>query len=371
MIKKILLFLGLILVLLIGYLSFWPVNIEPQAWDAPTSEGYTGVFTPNMALAGLNNLSIGEHHGPEDVAARYEDGEMIAYTSTQSGDIIRINTNKNTHKVVANTGGVALGIQFDANGNLIIADAHKGLLSLDEDGEITLLTDTAEDGSPLLYADELDIAADGKIYFSDASTKFGAKSSSSTLNASLLEIMEHGGTGRVLVYDPADKTTKTIATGLTFANGIAMCPDDECLLVAETGSYQILKLWLKGKKKGEIEPVITNLPGFPDNINRGLDGRYWVGLTSPRSADLDKMSNSPGLRKAVQRLPAFMRPQAELYGFVFAIDVDGNVIAQYQDPSASYPLTTGATEPGDGWLYIGSLGATYLGRKDVRHEKYQ
>jgi len=360
-----------LLLFLIGYLSFWPVNIEPQAWDAPTNEGYTGVFSPNMALAGLDSLSIGENHGPEDVAARYEDGEMIAYTSTQSGDIIRINTNKNTHKVIANTGGVALGIQFDASGNLIIADAHKGLLSLDEHGEITLLTDTAEDGSPLLYADELDIAADGKIYFSDASTKFGAKSSSTTLNASLLEIMEHGGTGRVLVYDPADKSTTTIATGLTFSNGIAMCPDDDCLLVAETGSYQILKLWLKGDKKGQMEPVITNLPGFPDNINRGQDGRYWIGLTSPRSADLDKMSNSPALRKAVQRLPAFMRPQAELYGFVLAIDVDGNVIAQYQDPSARYPLTTGATEPGDGWLYIGSLGATYLGRKNITHEKFQ
>lgn len=182
--------------------------------------------------------------------------------------------------------------------------------------------------------------------------------------------MEHGGTGRVLVYDPVDKSTKTVATSLSFANGIAMCPDDACLLVAETGSYRILKLWLKGDKTGQMEPVITNLPGFPDNINRGQDGRYWIGLTSPRSADLDKMAQSPGLRKAVQRLPASMRPTAELYGFVLAIDISGNVLAQYQDPSASYPLTTGATEPGDGWLYIGSLGATYLGRKDLRHEKF-
>ena len=370
MIKKTVIFIAFLLVLVIGYLAFWPINIEPQAWDAPMSEGYSGVFAQNTELSGLDQLSIGDHHGPEDVAARFEDGVMIAYTSTQSGDIIRINTNSNAHKTIANTGGVPLGLQFDSRGNLIIADAIKGLLSLDQNGKITVLTQMAENDSPILFADELDIAEDGKIYFSDASTKFGLQNSDSALSASLLEIMEHGGTGRVLVYDPLDKSTKTVATGLTFANGIAMCPNDECLLVAETGSYQILKLWLTGPKTGKMEPIITNLPGFPDNINRGLDGRYWVGLTSPRSTDLDKMAGNPGIRKLVQRLPAFMRPAAELYGFVLAIDLDGNVLAQYQDPSASYPLTTGATEPGDGWLYIGSLGATYLGRKDIRHEKF-
>jgi sugar lactone lactonase YvrE len=366
--KRILKLIGMLLLVLVAYLALWPVPIDPQAWDAPISEGYTGAFAQNSDLADLDRISIGEHHGPEDVAGRIEDGRMIVYVSTQSGDIIRIDPEDDTHEVIANTGGVALGVQFDANGNLIIADAHKGLLSMDADHKITVLTDTAEDGSPIAYADELDIAADGKIYFSDASTKFGAAGSDSTLSASLLEIMEHGNTGRVLVYDPLDGSTKTIMDNLSFANGIAMCPDDACFLVAETGSYRVHKFWLTGEKAGTSDVIIDNLPGFPDNINRGLDGRYWIGLTSPRSDDLDKLSGKPGIRKMVQRLPASMRPQAELYGFILAIDVDGNVLAQYQDPAAGYPLTTGATEPGDGWLYIGSLGATYLGRKDIREE---
>ena len=120
-------------------------------------------------MADLNTLAIGDHHGPEDVAGRIENGEMVIYTSTQSGDIIRIDPHTNKHTVFANTGGVALGLQFAPDGllggSLIIADAHKGLLSIDAKGVVTVLTDKAENDSPILYADELAIAADGKIYF--------------------------------------------------------------------------------------------------------------------------------------------------------------------------------------------------------------
>ncbi len=370
MLKKISLFLLALILTSIAYLTLWPVPIEPVAWNAPKNPSYTGNFTPNMKLAGLKTLSIGDHHGPEDVAGRMEDGDMIVYTSTQSGDIIRINPRTNQHRVVANTGGVALGLQFAPNGRLIIADAHKGLLSMDDDGNITVLSDKTDAGSPLLYADEMGIAKDGKIYFSDASTKFGAEASGSTLAGSLLELMEHGKTGRILVYDPADKTTKIVLDNLSFPNGVAMCPDDACFLFAETGTYAVKRHWLTGVQAGITDTIVDNLPGFPDNLNKGQDGRYWIGLTSPRSEALDNLSDKPFMRKIVQRLPASMRPKAVNYGFIFAIDMNGKVLAQYQDPSGAYPLATGATEPGDGWLYIGSLTARELGRMDIRGETF-
>ena len=369
MIKKLSRALIAVFILAVLYLLLWPVPVAPKSWDAPKSAGYTGQFTPNMKLASLKTLAIGEHHGPEDVAGRLEGGRMMIYTSTQSGDIIKIDPHKNTHEVYANTGGVALGLQFDGGGNLIIADAHLGLLSIDTNKKITVLTNEA-DGLPILFADEMDIAANGKIYFSDASTKFGAKAAGSTYAGSLLELMEHGSTGRILVYDPADGSTKTVAKDLSFPNGVAMCPDDECVLFNETGTYSIHRHWLKGPRAGTSEIIIENLPGFPDNLNRGQNGRYWLGLTSPRAEALDNLSGKPFIRKIVQRLPASMRPKAQNYGFIIAIDMNGKILAQYQDPSGAYPLTTGASEPGDGWLYIGSLGATELGRKDLRNERF-
>jgi len=374
MLKKISFLFAFVILLGLAYLTLWPVPINPVAWNAPKNAGYTDDFTPNMKLASLKTLAIGEHHGPEDVAGRVEDDRMVIYTSTQSGDIIRIDPLTNEHSVFANTGGVALGLQFAPDGilggNLIVADAHKGLLSIDASGTVTVLTDKTDEGSPILYADELAIAADGKIYFSDASTKFGAKMAGSTLSGSLLELMEHGSTGRVLVYDPADGSTKTVADNMSFPNGVAMCPDDACILIVETGTYSVKRFWLTGLKAGIMDTVIDNLPGFPDNINKGQDGRYWIGLTSPRSEALDNLSAKPFMRKLVQRLPAALRPKAVNYGFIFAVDMNGKVLVQYQDPSGSYPLTSGATEPGDGWLYIGSLGAIELGRKDLRGETF-
>ena len=66
-----------------------------------------------------------------------------------------------------NTGGRPLGIDFDGNGNLIVADGYIGLLSIAPDGKITTLL-TSVDGIPLGFTDDVDVAADGKIYFNAA-----------------------------------------------------------------------------------------------------------------------------------------------------------------------------------------------------------
>lgn len=356
---------GVIMVLCLAYLAFWPVPVQPQKWDAPIDQGFTGDFEANTRLANLERLTIGDFHGPEDVVVTVEEGREIIYTSSQDGVIIRIDTVANTASVIAETGGAPLGMEQDASGNLIVADAFKGLLSVSpEDGVVTVLVDTFV-GEPIVYADDLDIAENGIIYFSDASTKFGAEVIGSTMAASLLEISEHGRTGRILAYDPVSGETSLVADNYSFANGVAMCPDSQCILVAETGEYSLDKIYVDGPRKGEIEPFIENLPGFPDNINRGgiVDGKqtYWVGLAAPRSKNLDAVADKPFLRALSYRLPESFRLSADAYGCIFQINEDGRILQTLQDPEAAYPVTTGAVE-GDGWLYITSLASRDLGR---------
>ena len=67
------------------------------------------------------------------------------------------------------------------------------------------------------------------------------------------------------------------------------------------------------------------------------------------------------MRKVIQRLPAFMRPKAVAYGHIIAIDDNGKVLADLQDPDGSYPINTGVTETKD-YIYVGSLVAPALGR---------
>jgi len=285
--KKFLFGAAAVLALGTAYLTLAPVPISPASWDAPVDAGYTGAFTSNTDLADLERIPVGESYGPEDVTEL--NGQL--YATSQTGDITRIDPATKSVSIVSNTGGVPLGIE--ARGNTIyIADAHKGLLSMSRDGTINTLAHIV-DGSRIEYADDLDIAENSVIYFSDASTKFGAEANGSTMAASLLEIMESRGTGRVLAYDPRTKQTSKIAENLVFPNGVAMHPDGS-VLVAETGRYRVLKI---DPETGRMSDWISNLPGFPDNINPGPDGTFFLGLISPRSEWLDQNSAKPGARK--------------------------------------------------------------------------
>ncbi|MDO6566122.1 SMP-30/gluconolactonase/LRE family protein [Alteromonas sp. 1_MG-2023] len=335
-----------------GYLLFWPVPVEPEAWDAPENKGYSGVHLTNDKLSLADSLTLGDEFGPEDFALR-SDGTIA--TATHSGTIMLLAPGATKFTAWVNTGGRPLGMEFDANDNLIVADAFSGLLSISPSSDIRLLTDTVND-TPIVYADDVDVAENGMIYFSDATTKFSAKAYSGTLSGSLLEILEHKGNGRLLAYNPATKATTVEMDGLTFANGVAISENQQYVLVNETGSYRVLRYFIAGPKAGMVDVFIDNLPGFPDNIARAPDGGYWVGFASPRSASLDDLSHSPFLRKIVQRLPAFLRPKAKDYGHVIKISKQGKVIDDLQDPSGGYPLTTGVLETAD-MLYISSLTA--------------
>jgi len=337
-----------LLIMLIAYLAFWPVSVEPIAWSAPKNLGFTGSFKSNQLLDHIELTSLAGHEGPEAIVM---DQQGTLFTATHDGWILKNNGDSWTEWV--NTEGRPLGLAIDKDGSLVAADAFRGLLRITQDKHITLLSDSVN-STRIRYANDLDIAADGTVYFTDSSTKFGAKENGGTYPASLLDLNEHGGHGRLLKYDPVSGKTNLLLDQLNFANGVALDPQENFLLVNETGSYRVLKFWLKGDKEGKTDVLIDNLPGFPDNISTGHNGRFWLGLPSPRSSVLDKISASVALRKLIQRLPAFVRPKAIPYGHVVALDKDGNVLLSLQDPDGAYPITTGVLETSDK-LYISSL----------------
>ncbi len=343
--------LGAIGIAILGYFLFWPVPISPQSWEAPQDKGYVGAFAPNDDLSGLTEINLPNgHYGPEDLV------EMngLIYLSTQTGWILTYDPSAGTVSEFVETGGKPLGLEVFKS-RLYVADAYKGLLEINAEGEIKILTN-AVNGTPILYADDLDITDVGRIYFSDASTKFGAQSAGSTLDGSLLEIMEHGRTGRLLSYDLVTQETKIIAEDISFSNGVAIAPDGRSAWVNETGEYRVLEISPEGRK-GE---VIDNLPGFPDNINRMPDGTYLLGLVSRRAKPLDDFSSKPFLRKVIWRLPEYVKPAAKSYGFVVQLDSTGRVVKTWQDPDGAYPLTTGGIVVGER-LYVSSLGSKTLG----------
>lgn len=345
---------------LAAYLSLWPVPIEPVAWQAPTAPGYSGDHASNTRLAQVQQIALNGESGPEHVAVG-PDGQL--YTGMASGHILRMQPDGSAQKVFSNTGGRPLGMAFDAEGNLIVADALKGLLSVARDGKATVLAGVADSG-PLYFPDGAVVAANGKIYLTDASQRFGAAQWGGTLDAATLDILEQSSTGRVLEFDPATKALRVVAKGLSFANGIALTADEQFLLVSETGRYRIWKIAIPADQLDLAQPsplakvLIDNLPGYPDNLMRGLDGKFWVGLAGPRN-DLDAMAGRPYLRKVILRLPRALWPVPKPYGHVVAFTEEGKVLADLQDPSGRSPITTGVTETPER-LYIHSVDGKSL-----------
>jgi len=71
-----------ILLLLVAYLSLWPVPVEPVAWTAPAASGYTAAHAPNDRLAGLQLIALGDEAGPEHVVLA-RDGKLYAAMASQ------------------------------------------------------------------------------------------------------------------------------------------------------------------------------------------------------------------------------------------------------------------------------------------------
>ena len=137
----------------------------------------------------------------------------------------------------------------------------------------TVLSDSYG-GSRFIFCNNAAVAADGTIYFTDSSTKFGFEHWRG-------DLLEHRPTGRLFRRDP-DGTLTVLLDGLAFANGVALAADESFVVVAETAGYALRRVWLTGERAGPAEPFGPTLPGFPDNISTGEDGNIWVAIASPR-----------------------------------------------------------------------------------------
>ena len=342
--RKVSLGLAGIMGLLVLYLFCWPVPIDPVAWRPPEAPKLVGVYELNTRLASVERLGVGTGVGPEDVAV---DSQGQIYGGLEDGRVMRFQPDGSEPEVFADTGGRPLGLHFDAAGNLIVADAYKGLLSIAPDGSIAVLS-TEQGGVPYGLTNDVDIAADGTIFFSDTTFKFG-------VSEHVLDLSEHQPNGRLLAYDPHKQATRLVLDGLYFANGVAVSPDQSFVLVVETGKYRVRRYWLTGPRQEESEVFIDNLPGFPDGVSSNEKGTFWLALVSPRKSDVDSiLLPNPLLRKIIARLPESLFPAAENYGFILGLDMEGHVVHNLQDPSASYAQISSVQEH-EGILYLGSV----------------
>lgn len=344
---------GLVAVLVL-YMLFWPVPVEPVALISPEAPLLTGVYAFNDRLRTVEPVARYPGLRPEEVAF---DTQGQVYASTEDGHIMRFTLDGRTPVLFAATGGRPNGMAFDKAGNLIVADAKKGLLSVASDGSVTLLAAEAG-GRRIALANDLIIATDGTIYFTD-----------SQLNQdSMSDLMDGRPLGRLLAYEPQTGTTRLVLDDLYYANGVTLAPDESFILVAESWAYRITRYWLTGSKQGQTDHFIENLPGLPDNITFNGNNTYWLALYQLRNPFLETLQARPFLRKIVFRLPRFLTASdasSPSCGFVLGLDPNGRVIHNLQDPSGESASRVSSITEHEGYLYLGTFGKEIIHRIPV------
>lgn len=282
--------------------------------------------------------------GAEDVLVA-PDGSV--YTGTEDGAILRLSSDGRRIDRVAHTGGRPLGLELFDDGDLLVCDAHAGLLRVSvEDGSVeTLLRDI--DGVAMKFCNNAAIAQDGTIWFSDSSTRYGIEQWKD-------DLVQVTRTGRLVRRD-VDGTVTVVIDDLAFANGVALSKDEDFVAVAESGARTVVRWWTAGPRKGERDFLVWELPGYPDNISRGSDGLIWVTIGSPADPVVEMLQKAPlFVRKAATRIPERLQPKPKQTIRVQAYDDQGHLVHDIDLDDSGYHMVTGVREH-DGRVWMGSL----------------
>ena len=353
-----------IFALLAAYLFFWPVPVNPVAWQPAANAGYSGRFASNDRLSAISISQLNGENGPETIVIG-KDHKL--YTGVLGGKVLRMNPDFSGIETFANTGGRVLGLAFDTTGRLLVADAQKGLLAINPDGTYRTLIDGTAGPQSVGFVNSLVVASSGTIYVSVATARFPPARLGQ--DSVLFDLLEHGNTGQILEFNPVTGARRTVARGFHFSNGIELSQDEKFLFVSETAGYRIWKIALPADQididhSPQATVLLDNLPGYPDNLTRGLNGKIWFGMPQQRTSGMDNLAEHPALRAMLVRLPKFLWPLPKQFGHVAAFNEQGEIVVDLQDPSGKlFGGATGATET-SGRLFIQSQLSHGMGYLD-------
>lgn len=331
-----------------AWLLAGPTDLQPQAWTPSPDPGLSGPFAANEALASAERLFTDQIAGADSLAPGLGPNLIAALGD---GRIVLLDPGAGRIETRAVVPGRPLGLVQTGPQSFVVASPAGGLVASSQGVNFSVVTEA--EGAPLRHVSDVALGG-GILYFTDAS-RLGA-------GRAYDAILEHRADGRVLRYDELARSLTVLARGLHFPSALALGPQDEYLLVSETASYRVLRLWLAGPKAGATEVFVEGLPGFPAHLSWNGRDRFWLALYAPRIGLLDRLAQAPYWRSVVARLPVALQPRPSPRAWVLGLDVNGAIVANLQasGPGAFAPVSSVREQ--DGWLYLGSQTARGIAR---------
>lgn len=292
-------------------------------------------------------------NGPEDVVV---DAAGRLWTGLEDGRIVRLSEGR--PDVVADTEGRPLGMHVAHDGRILVCDSHHGLLALDPSGGTLDVIVDSVGGRRFKFCSNVTETSDGTIYFTESTSDYH-------FDDYTAPIVEARGTGGLLRLDP-DGTVTTLLDGLFFANGVTPTADGTALVFAETQARRLSKYWLTGPQAGSVTPLAEHLPGMPDNLSTGADGRIWAALVTEANPALERLfPRAPIIRKVLWRLPERFQPRIKPEIWAVAFDPDsGAAVAGLRTTHPDFGSVTGLVEAA-GRLWMGTISFPALAYVDL------
>jgi ribose transport system permease protein len=286
----------------------------------PSALEPTSPYALNDKLRSVEVIGLGQIEGPEDVILDREDN---LYCGTRHGDIVRFfGPDHLRHEVFAHIGGHPLGMAFDRKGDLLVCIGGMGLYAVSPDKTVTKLTDETNrswlsvvDDSRLRLADDVDVAPDGRVYFSEATVRYeqedwATDALESRGNGRIVangaegrttadwkrDLMERGATGSLWLIDlsTSGMTAKRLGENLAFPTGLAQAPAGR-LHVSEAWMHRILAF--ETAAMSAPRPLLSDLPAYSGRIAPAPHGGFWLALFAPRNQLVEFVLREDGYRR--------------------------------------------------------------------------
>lgn len=184
--------------------------------------------------------------------------------------------------------------------------------------------------------------------------------------------------GRLIKYDPITKNVTVLLRGLGIANGVALSKDNSFLLVAETSTKQIRRLWLRGPK-AHVAELFFQLERAPDNIKTNDKGEFWIALHREASPNLQRGNKLEGhvgnqgfiaVQSGKDSLQT-LQGESKLEGWLsrdpvgIKIDEQGRTLQVLDGNGGSELSSVSEVLEYNGSLWIGSMQKNYVGVIEV------
>ncbi len=162
------------------------------------------------------------------------------------------------------------GVTMDGEGNFIYCDLRRGaVMRLSRDGKVSLVADRA--GTVALSIPNFaSYDADGNLYVSLSSSRPGREVFGEFTNPE-----PNGAVARIRPNGKAE----IVATGIYFANGTAVDPDEDALYVLESTRNDCVRIQIKKDGScGKPEIYARGFPALPDGMAFDVERNLYVTL---------------------------------------------------------------------------------------------